>query len=55
MFLNSLVCAVHAQVNRKIEVTTNTMHDNISLLLENDSELEEIEGKANNMTDQVVP
>jgi len=41
-------------VNRKIEVTTNTMHENISLMLENDGKLEEIEGKANNMTEQVL-
>jgi hypothetical protein len=36
-------------VNRKIDVTTNTMQENISLLLENDSKLQEIEGKADNM------
>ena len=38
-------------VHRKIDVTTNTMQENISLLLENDSKLEEIEGKSNNMTE----
>ena len=54
--LNSCLnyCVRHVQVNRKIEVTTNTMHENISLMLENDGKLEEIEGKANNMTEQVL-
>jgi len=38
-------------VNRKIDVTTSVMQDNITQILENDSKLEEIEGKADNMTD----
>ena len=39
-------------VQSKIDVTTSTMHDNINLLLENDAKLEQIETKADNMTDQ---
>eukprot|EP00613_Pedinella_sp_CCMP2098_P049799 CAMPEP_0171848750 /NCGR_PEP_ID=MMETSP0992-20121227/19219_1 /TAXON_ID=483369 /ORGANISM="non described non described, Strain CCMP2098" /LENGTH=254 /DNA_ID=CAMNT_0012467733 /DNA_START=8 /DNA_END=768 /DNA_ORIENTATION=+ len=37
-------------VSRKIDVTTNVMQENISLLLENDAKLEEIEGKSEHMT-----
>jgi hypothetical protein len=54
-----VVCFLHqadalTSVNRKIEVTTNTMQENISLLLENDSKLQEIEGKAENMNESAA-
>jgi len=39
-------------VQGKLDVTTSTMQENISLLLENDAKLSEIEGKADTMTDQ---
>jgi hypothetical protein len=37
-----------------VDVTTNVMHENVSLLLENDQSLEDIQSKTDDLT-QAVP
>jgi hypothetical protein len=49
---NPSECDAMTSVQSKIDVTTSTMQENIGLLLENDAKLEQIEIKADNMTDQ---